>query len=324
MITMRIVLSLLIAALGATAVSAQSGARLKPVVTVAGDIVRIGDLVENAGLSANTPIFRAPDLGQTGAVPARAVVDAVRPHGLIAVDTRGLTEISVTRASHVIAASDIERRVAAELAGRYNLGKAENLKITFDRDVRPMEFPLTANAEPSVSRVTYDAVARRFDLSFELAGVTRQIWRYSGGAFETTEVAVLSRALNRGDIVKQSDIAFERRPKSEFNSEPPAQAAEILGLAAKRPVRAGQPLRAADLMKPEVVKKNDIVMMRYEVPGIVLTLRGQALDNGTEGDVVNVLNIQSKRTIQGTVTGPGQVTMLAPNSARVAAVAATE
>jgi flagella basal body P-ring formation protein FlgA len=167
-------------------------------------------------------------------------------------------------------------------------------------------------------------VARRFDLSFELAGVTRQIWRYSGGAFETTEVAVLSRALNRGDIVKQSDIAFERRPKSEFNSEPPAQAAEILGLAAKRPVRAGQPLRAADLMKPEVVKKNDIVMMRYEVPGIVLTLRGQALDNGTEGDVVNVLNIQSKRTIQGTVTGPGQVTMLAPNSARVAAVAATE
>jgi DNA-directed RNA polymerase alpha subunit len=103
-----------------------------------------------------------------------------------------------------------------------------------------------------------------------------------------------------------------------------AQAAEILGLAAKRPVRAGQPLRAADLMKPEVVKKNDIVMMRYEIPGIVLTLRGQALDNGTEGDVVNVLNIQSKRTIQGTVTGPGQVTMLAPNTGRLAAVAATE
>ena len=67
-----------------------SPTRLKPAVTVAGDIVRIGDLIENAGLAANTPIFRAPDLGQTGAVPARAVLDAVRPYGLIAVDMRGI------------------------------------------------------------------------------------------------------------------------------------------------------------------------------------------------------------------------------------------
>ena len=64
--------------------------RLKAQVVVAGDIVRIGDLIENAGLAADTPIFRAPDLGQTGAVPARAVLDAVRPYGLIAVDARGI------------------------------------------------------------------------------------------------------------------------------------------------------------------------------------------------------------------------------------------
>jgi len=59
-------------------------ARLKASVTVSGEIVRIGDLVENAGSAANTPIFRAPDLGQTGAVPARQILDAVRPYGLIA------------------------------------------------------------------------------------------------------------------------------------------------------------------------------------------------------------------------------------------------
>src|SRR5882757_9593951 len=69
--------------------------RLKSEVTVSADIVRIGDLVENAGIAANTPIFRAPDLGQTGAVPARAVLDAVRPYGLIAVELRGISEISV-------------------------------------------------------------------------------------------------------------------------------------------------------------------------------------------------------------------------------------
>jgi flagella basal body P-ring formation protein FlgA len=56
----------------------------------------------------------------------------------------------------------------------------------------------------------------------------------------------------------------------------------------------------------------------YEVPGIYITMRGKALDNGTEGDVVNVMNLQSKRTLSGTVIGRGQVSIspasIAPTS----------
>ena len=44
-------------------------------------------------------------------------------------------------------------------------------------------------------------------------------------------------------------------------------------------------------------------------PGLYLTGRGKALENGTEGDTVNVLNLQSKRTVQGIVIGPGQVSV---------------
>src|SRR5262249_16669321 len=53
---------------------------LKRAVTVTGEIVRIGDLVENAGVVAEVAIFRAPDLGHSGSVPAARVVEAVRPH----------------------------------------------------------------------------------------------------------------------------------------------------------------------------------------------------------------------------------------------------
>src|SRR5689334_19618887 len=107
---MRIMLSILALALGVVAAAAHGGPRLRLLVTVASDIVRVGALVENAGLTSSTPVFRAPDLGETGSVPARAVVDAVRAAGLIAVDTRGLTEVTVTRASRTIAASEIEQR----------------------------------------------------------------------------------------------------------------------------------------------------------------------------------------------------------------------
>ena len=169
------------------------------------------------------------------------------------------------------------------------------------------------------ARINYDTAGRRFDVSFEVPGVARASWRFTGTAIETIEAAVPIRALNRGEVIRAGDFTTERRPKSEFSSEPPALAADIAGLAARRTVRAGQPLRNADLMKPEIVQKNDMVLLHYEVPGIVLTMRGKALDSGTQGDMVSVLNIHSKRTIQGIVTGPGRVTVMTPNSARLAA-----
>src|SRR3954466_4942899 len=71
---------------------------LKAEAIVSSDIVRIGDLVENAGAVGDVPIFRAPDLGHSGGVPASRVVDAVRAHHIIGLDTKGLTEVVVRRA----------------------------------------------------------------------------------------------------------------------------------------------------------------------------------------------------------------------------------
>jgi flagella basal body P-ring formation protein FlgA len=74
-------------------------------------------------------------------------------------------------------------------------------------------------------------------------------------------------------------------------------------------MHAGQPLRTADLLKPDLVQRDQSVTVIYESPGLYLTTRGKALDNGTEGDVVNVLNPLSKRTVTGIVSGRGQVTI---------------
>jgi flagella basal body P-ring formation protein FlgA len=309
----RTAFSLLLLAAAAAPAAAQTAAmpQLKREVTVSGDLVRIGDLVTNAGPAAATPIFRAPDLGRTGALPAQRVLDAVLPHGLIVVDARGITEVSVTRAARVIAADDIEARIARALTGRSTLGDPKNLKLVFDRDVRPIELEPTVTGDLAVARMSYDPYSRRFDLSFELAdaGAARRAWRYTGVAMETVEIAVPTRALARGDVVKTSDVTIERRAKSELTGEPVALANDVVGLAARRPVRLGAALRTADLMKPELVQRNETVTLQYQVPGVIVTLRGKALDSGAEGDTVSVLNIESKRTVQGIVTGPGRVTV---------------
>jgi flagella basal body P-ring formation protein FlgA len=112
--------------------------RLKREALVSSDVVRIGDLIDDAGAAAGIAIFRAPDIGETGSVPAYRVLDAARAHGLATVDARGSAEVAVTRAGRVLGAKDIEAAVIRTLAARGGIADARNLSVAFDRDPRPV------------------------------------------------------------------------------------------------------------------------------------------------------------------------------------------
>ena len=67
------------------------------------------------------------------------------------------------------------------------------------------------------------------------------------------------------------------------------------------------------MAKPDLVQRDQGVTLIYETAGLHLTVLGKSLENGTEGDVVNVLNLQSKRTVSAVVVGRGRVAiMVAP------------
>jgi flagella basal body P-ring formation protein FlgA len=304
---------LMLVALGceADAQSATAPApRLRELVTVTSDVVRIGDLIENAGAAAaDIPVFRAPDLGETGSVPVSRITAALLPHDVSGVDTGGLTEVVVTRQSRAITARDVTERIARAFSGQYGFGNTQNLSVILDRDVRTMHVEAGATGDLSVSRMKADPRTGRFDISLEVPGsaaARRLPLRFTGTVSETLETAVLLRTLRTGETIKASDVATERRPKNEIGNESMGLE-QAIGLAAKHPLRSGQALRSNDLMRPQVVQRNQAVTLTYEVPGILLTVRGKALETGAVGDVVGVLNIQSNRNIQAVVTGPGRV-----------------
>jgi flagella basal body P-ring formation protein FlgA len=299
-------------ALGQTAVPPPV---LRASVTVAGDVVRIGDLVENAGAVADVPIFRSPDLGTTGAVSTARIVEAIRPHQLIDIDTRGIAEVVVMRPGRTITTQDVAARIAQALAGQNGLGEARNITVTFDRDVRTLQVEPSAAGELQVTGLSYDPRTARFDVTFDLpssAVVHRQQTRFTGIAIETVAAVAVEHPVERGELLKESDLTILRRPKSEGGAI--SEIADAAGLAARHQLRPGQPLHAADLMKPEVVQRNETVTIVYQAPGIVLTLRGQAQEAGAIGDSIGVLNVESKRVVQAVVAGPGQVTVRAPTT----------
>lgn len=296
---------------------------LKSSVTVTSDVVRIGDFVDNAGQSAGIAVFRAPDPGTTGLVPTERILDALRAHHVIGVETRDLAEVAVTRVARLVAVKEIEEHVARALARQNGLGNAADLALTFDRDPRALQLDASNQNEMRQIYASYNPRTARFDAAFEIArdaGNAPLRLRFTGTVIETVEAAILTRAVERGEVIKASDVVTRRIAKAEAGVEP-AGRDRAVGMAARRALRANQPLRAADLARPDFVTRDQNVSIVYEMPGIFLTTRGKALESGAEGDLVNVLNPQSKRTVQGVVTGPGQITVstIEPVAPRVVA-----
>ena len=314
-----------IAALAQTSGEIIAAPVLRANVVVSGELVMVGDLIENAGTAGQIAIYRAPDLGTTGRLPTEQVLSALRAHQVIGVDVRDLREISVTRLARTLEAKDIEVQIAHALEHRSGLGDAANLSLTFDRDMQDVRLDASNTGAMEPVSVRYDPRQGRFDVTFEIAnervGAPTRL-RYTGTAIETVEAAVLTRNIERNELIKSSDIVVERRSKAELGGDA-ATRDGALGMQARRQLRAGQPLKVADLVKPDLVQRDQTVTLIYEATGLYLTIRGKALDGGAEGDVVSVLNLQSKRTVTGTVIGRGQVAISVATPRLVATADAT-
>lgn len=284
---------------------------LRASVTVTSDVVRIGDLIENAGSAASIPVYRSPDLGTTGTLTATQVLSVLRAKQVIGVMTGDVKEVQVTRLARTLASKDVENAVAAALERRFGLGDAANITVTFDRSVAEMRLDASNTGALLPAATRYDARSGRFEIAFEIANDSNPAptkLRFTGTAIETVEVAVLTRDVDRAELLKSSDLSLERRPKAEVTGEPASRDRSV-GMELRRAMRAGTPIRAADVVRPNFVVRDQAVTIIYQMPGLYLTTRGKATESGAEGDTVSVLNLQSKRTLTGVVTARGQVTV---------------
>jgi flagella basal body P-ring formation protein FlgA len=148
----------------------------------------------------------------------------------------------VTRLARSIEARELELSVARALERRHGFGEAANISITFDRDVGDLRLDASVSGALQPTSVRYDPRSTRFDVAFEIAnenGTPPAKLRFTGTAIETVEAAVLARNLERGDVLKSSDVIVERRPRAEVGTDPAARERAV-GMQARRQLRIGQ------------------------------------------------------------------------------------
>ena len=132
-----------------------------------------------------------------------------------------------------------------------------------------------------------------------------------GAAKGNVSVLTYARNLSAGEIVQPSDLVYTKVAAAAADA--PTDADQVIGQAAKRPLREGAVVQARDIGAAMVIKAGDIVTVTYDAGGVSLSLQGKAMSAAGVGETLSVQNPASKKIVQTVVTGPGQA-MVGPGS----------
>lgn len=125
-------------------------------------------------------------------------------------------------------------------------------------------------------------------------------------AFGGVRVVVPAHDIIRGATIAESDLTYSTASNGVMTGTITAMP-DLVGMQARRALRAGETVRLDDVRRPVLVSKGSTVTMVFEAPGIMLTASGRAMSEGGMGENVTIQNPASYRQITGIVVGPGQV-----------------
>lgn len=114
--------------------------------------------------------------------------------------------------------------------------------------------------------------------------------------------------IDRGQTLTSNDLKLQRINIAKARRGYYNHLDELVGLAAKRRIRAGQTITPALLEQAMAVRRGEPVKMIANNDGIEASASGEALADGQPGDVIRVRNTRSGKVIDAKVVEAGVVT----------------
>lgn len=116
------------------------------------------------------------------------------------------------------------------------------------------------------------------------------------------EAIVSNRLLRPGELDLNGAYTIEKVNWLQYRGDLIPVEADLSQLRLKATWRANEPLRWSTVETRPMIEEGKMVEVLATEGALRISMRGVALENGNEGDVIAVRNLQSRKEIQGIVT----------------------
>jgi len=121
------------------------------------------------------------------------------------------------------------------------------------------------------------------------------------------KVLVASHQLQKGRVLTTADLKLAKNNLANLSYGYYENLDNAIGMKLKRHVSAGTVLTPAMLKKPRIITRGQKVTIMAQSGSMLVRMKGKALDNGAIGDRIKVINIRSKKKLEGIITVAGEV-----------------
>lgn len=115
------------------------------------------------------------------------------------------------------------------------------------------------------------------------------------------DVVVATRALERGTVVENGDVAIQKRDLATLPGRACRNIVEAVGLRVRVGMRGNSPVRSDYLERPPLVRNGQTVSIVAENEMFRITTSGMVKGNGAEGDIVLVRRLTTQKDIPAVV-----------------------
>ena len=120
-------------------------------------------------------------------------------------------------------------------------------------------------------------------------------------------ILVAARQLQKGSELTAADVKLKKHDLADVPYGYFEDLKDGIGMKLKRRVLADSVLTPAMLKKQQVISRGQSVTIIAQSGSMVVRMAGKALGNGAVGERIKVMNIKSRKKLEGTVTSSGEV-----------------
>ena len=274
-----------------------------------GDIASITPKGSEAETLAAERITASPNPGKSRTIKASTIIDMMRYNKDTAgISWSGTESIEVTRKGQVITKERM-KQIVAEFIGR-------RLQSLPDAEIRFTSVRTPGNIILPTGKITYTVRPSKptiigsssFNILFAVGGRTVKNCTVRGKLEALAPVATAAVNVRRGSIITPDQVEMIRQDISKLDA-PYFSMDRVVGLQAKRTIRAGKPLDTMNVAPPPVIKKGEPVEIIASRGPLRISTKGIATMDGRPGDFIRVKNISSSKLVYCKVDAPGVVSV---------------
>lgn len=122
-------------------------------------------------------------------------------------------------------------------------------------------------------------------------------------------VVVVTQSLKRHHVIEQGDLKIQKIRVQNQDIPYATHQSPLLGKRLMRSLRTGRAIRTDHIEEAPVILRGDRIILSLQAGGLSISTTGLAKEDGLQGALIKVINLDSRKTVIAKVVGPGQVSV---------------